>query len=274
MRVFDCHVHVQPWEQMKPAALAIMTAARPDLDRIRRALAETAGLLPLMGGQGVERAALINYVAPEVMGFTEAVNDWVAAFVRGHADRLVAVGSVHPRHTRGAASDTGPLGEELGLRLLKLHPPHQLFAANGYRDGDEPLGQIYGTAERLGLSLVLHTGTNLFPRGRQPLQRPDGGRRRRGGFSEIEAHPRSRGAAPLHADRHFPRPPARERAPGPLGNPAEEPPRVPAAPRRPRREMPVGNGLSEPGRSFDEKERGGFPGSAHLGLGEAAHSLR
>src|ERR1700693_733535 len=172
MRVFDCHVHVQPWEQMKPAALAIMTAARPDLDRIRRALAEPAELLRRMDEQGVERAALIIYVAPEVMGFTEAVNDWVAAFVRGHANRLVAVGSVHPRHTRDAASDTARRVEELGIRLLKLHPPHQLFAANGYRDGDEPLGQIYGTAERLGLPVMIHTGTTIFPGARNRYSDP------------------------------------------------------------------------------------------------------
>lgn len=172
MRVFDCHIHVQPWEQMKPAALAVMTAARSDLDRIRRALADPAELLRLMDEQGVERAALINYVAPEVMGFTERVNDWVAAFVRGHADRLVAVGSVHPRHTRDAASDTARLVEELGIRLLKLHPPHQLFAANGYRDGDEALGQIYGTAERLGLPVMIHTGTTIFPGARNRYSDP------------------------------------------------------------------------------------------------------
>src|ERR1700693_497049 len=125
MRVFDVHIHVQSWEQMKPAAPAVMTAARPDLDRIRRALSEPAELLRLMDEQGVERAALINYVAPEVMGFTEAVNDWVAAFVRGHADRLVAVGSVHPRHTRDAASDTARLVGEIGIPLVELHalPP-------------------------------------------------------------------------------------------------------------------------------------------------------
>jgi predicted TIM-barrel fold metal-dependent hydrolase len=172
MKVFDCHIHVQPWERMKPAALAVMTAARPDLARLRRALADPAELLAIMDEQGIERAALINYVAPEVMGFTETVNDWVSAFVRGHADRLVAAGSVHPRHTRDAAADTARLVEQLGIRLLKLHPPHQLFAANGYRDGDEALGQIYGTAERLGLPVMIHTGTTIFPGARNRYSDP------------------------------------------------------------------------------------------------------
>jgi predicted TIM-barrel fold metal-dependent hydrolase len=172
MRVFDCHVHVQPWEQFNPAARAVMRGTRPDLPRIERALADPEELLRLMDEEGVERAALINYSAPDVMGLTETVNDWVAAFVRGHTDRLVAVGSVHPRFTRNAASDTARLVEKLGIRMLKLHPPHQVFFANGYRDGDRALGQIYETAERLGLPVMIHTGTSIFPGARNRYSDP------------------------------------------------------------------------------------------------------
>jgi predicted TIM-barrel fold metal-dependent hydrolase len=172
MRVFDCHIHVQPWEQLKPGALSEITAGRRDLPRIERALAEPAELLRLMDEQGIERAALINYSAPDVLGFTETVNDWVSAFVRGHEDRLVAVGSVHPRFTRDAASETARLFERLGIRMLKLHPPHQLFAANGYRDGDEALRQIYATAEAMGRPVMIHTGTSIFPGARNRYADP------------------------------------------------------------------------------------------------------
>ncbi|HLN59666.1 MAG TPA: amidohydrolase family protein [Thermoanaerobaculia bacterium] len=171
MRVFDCHVHVQPWEQLKPGALAVMTAARGDLPRIERALAEPVELLRLMDEEGVERVALINYSAPDVMGFDETVNGWVSAFVRGHEDRLVAVGSVHPRFTRAAASETERLFE-LGIRMLKLHPPHQLFAANGYREGDEALRDIYVTAEAMGRPVMIHTGTSIFPGARNRYSDP------------------------------------------------------------------------------------------------------
>ena len=172
MRVFDCHIHVQPWEQLKPGALATMTAGRRDLPRLERALAKPAELLRLMDEEGVERAALINYSAPDVLGFTETVNDWVSAFVRGHEDRLVAVGSVHPRFTRDAASETARLFEELGIRMLKLHPPHQLFAANGYREGDEALRQIYAVAETMGRPVMIHTGTSIFPGARNRYSDP------------------------------------------------------------------------------------------------------
>ena len=171
MRIFDCHIHVQPWEQLKPEALAVM-AAREDLARLNRALAEPDELLRLMDGEGVERAALINYAAPDVMGFTETVNDWVSAFVRGHEDRLIAVGSVHPRFTRDAASETARLFEKLRIRMLKLHPPHQLFAANAYRSGNEALRQIYATAQDFGRPVMIHTGTSIFPGARNVYSDP------------------------------------------------------------------------------------------------------
>jgi predicted TIM-barrel fold metal-dependent hydrolase len=162
MRVFDCHIHVQPWEQFNPAVRAVMAGTRPDLAQVQKAVSDPEELLRLMDREGVERAALINYVSPDVMGFNATVNDWVTSFARGHTDRLVAVGSVHPRFTRDAASDTARL-VALGIRMLKLHPPHQVFAVNGYREGDEALGRIYETAQRLGLPVMIHTGTSIFP---------------------------------------------------------------------------------------------------------------
>jgi len=171
MRVFDCHIHVQPWEQLKPEALAIMASGRRDLARIQRALADPGALLSLMDEEGVERAALINYPAPDVMGFTNRANDWVAAFVSGHEDRLVAVGSVHPRLTRDAAGETARLFE-IGIRMLKLHPPHQLVAANAYRQGNEALEKIYRTAQAAGRPVMIHTGTSIFPGARNAYADP------------------------------------------------------------------------------------------------------
>ena len=171
MKIFDCHIHVQPWEQFKPAVRAVMAGTRPDLAQVRKAVSDPEELLRLMDAEGVERAALINYVSPDIMGFDATVNDWVTRFVRGHPDRLVAVGSVHPRFSRDAAADTARLAE-LGIRMLKLHPPHQAFAVNGYRDGDEALGRIYETAQRLGLPVMIHTGTSIFPGARNRYSDP------------------------------------------------------------------------------------------------------
>jgi predicted TIM-barrel fold metal-dependent hydrolase len=172
MRVFDCHIHVQPWEQMRPDARALMTAGRPDLAEIQEALSDPGELLRLMDREGVERAALINYVAPEVMGFDASANDWVARYVRGREDRLVSVGSVHPRHAPDAGAEARRLFEDLGIRMLKIHPPHQLFAANAYRDGLEGLGEVYAAAQRAGRPVMIHTGTSVFPGARNRFADP------------------------------------------------------------------------------------------------------
>ncbi|HEX4441562.1 MAG TPA: amidohydrolase family protein [Thermoanaerobaculia bacterium] len=172
MRVFDCHIHVQPWEQMKPEVRQRMVAGRTDLEEIHRALADPSALLALMDREGVERAALINYVAPEVMGFSSAANTWVSRYVTGHEDRLIAVGSVHPRHTGDAGGETRRLFEDLGIRMLKIHPPHQLFAANAYLTGLEGLAEVYGAAERLERPVMIHTGTSIFPGARNRYADP------------------------------------------------------------------------------------------------------
>jgi len=172
LRVFDCHIHVQPYREMHAGARALMTRGRADTERVNRVLDDPGELLRLMDEERIDRAALINYSSPEVIGFTGSVNEWVAAYVRGHEDRLVAVGSVHPRESADAGGRAAHLLGELGIRMLKIHPPHQLFAANAYRDGDEALGRIYETAERFGRPVMIHTGTSVFPRARNRFADP------------------------------------------------------------------------------------------------------
>jgi predicted TIM-barrel fold metal-dependent hydrolase len=157
---------------MRPAARETFSRDWADRDRIERALRDPEEFLRLMDEEEIERAALVNYPAPEVMGFGDTVNEWVSSFVRGHADRLVAVGSVHPRLTRDAAGQARRLLGELGIRILKINPPHQLVAANAYLDGDAALGAIYETAQELGRPVMIHTGTSIFPGARNRFADP------------------------------------------------------------------------------------------------------
>lgn len=149
-----------------------MTRGRADVERLERILASPDELLRLMDEEGIERAALVNYVAPDVIGFDESVNEWVSGYVSGHGDRLVAVGSVHPQRTRDARGETSRLFDELGIRMLKIHPPHQVFAANAYLEGDEALAAIYRTAQERGRPVMIHTGTSVFPRARNRYADP------------------------------------------------------------------------------------------------------
>src|SRR5258708_30248416 len=82
MLITDCHVHIQPVEMFKPAALAIMKKKRADYDQVVEFCRSPKAFLKHLDSIGVDRAVLINYVAPEIIGFTSEVNAFVANYVK------------------------------------------------------------------------------------------------------------------------------------------------------------------------------------------------
>jgi predicted TIM-barrel fold metal-dependent hydrolase len=169
MPVFDVHVHVQPWQMVKPEALAMID---DESHRDAKEILETPeNFLRYLDANGVERACCINYVSPDVMGFTREVNDWVAAFTREHRDRLLPVGSVNPLHELDVRAEIRRV-LDLGIRLIKIHPPHQLFTPNGYRGDLWQLAEIYRECEVRGVPVMFHTGTSIFPRARNVFADP------------------------------------------------------------------------------------------------------
>jgi len=80
-RVFDVHVHVQPWQMMNADALAMVTED-PAHANAQEVLASPENLIRYLDENEVERICCINYVSPDVMGFKREVNDWIASFTR------------------------------------------------------------------------------------------------------------------------------------------------------------------------------------------------
>ena len=169
MKVLDVHIHVQPWEMVKPEVLALIDDASHA--NAKEVLSSPANLLRYLDEQGVERACCINYVSPDVMGFTREVNDWIANFTKDHRDRLVAVGSVNPLHEMSVRDEIRRV-LDLGIGLIKIHPPHQLFTPNGYRGELWQLAEIYRECEERGVPVMFHTGTSIFPRARNVFADP------------------------------------------------------------------------------------------------------
>jgi uncharacterized protein len=171
MGVTDCHIHVNPLWEMRPEARALIDT-HPDAAGFEDLLRDPPGFLKLLDAAGLERAVLINYVAPEIIGYTEKANEFVRDFVRADPDRLIAVGSVLPTHPH-AGREVHRLVTEYGLRGIKLHPPHQLFAPNAYLDGKlEGLREIYAACEELHIPVIVHTGTSIFPGARNRFGQP------------------------------------------------------------------------------------------------------
>lgn len=172
-RPIDFHVHIQPWEMMHPQALRTIREGRADAARIDDIRRDPAELVKLLDEEGIAQVALINYVAPEIMGFGPDVNDWVARYRDGAPDRILAFGGIHPPATRDVASEMDRLIEDLRLDGLKIHPPHQALPADAYRTGVCPsLALVYARAEEAGLPVMFHTGTSIFPGARSRLGDP------------------------------------------------------------------------------------------------------
>ena len=170
-RVIDIHVHIQPLQMFKPAALELIRRGRRDYERILECVSNPPAFLKMLDEAEVERAGLINYVSPDVIGFTPEVNDWVARYCAAQPDRLIAFGSVHPMYVADAAAEVDRL-VKIGIRGLKMHPPHQLFSPNAYRNGLGPLAAIYERAQANALPVMIHTGTSILPGARNVHAQP------------------------------------------------------------------------------------------------------
>lgn len=181
-KVTDLHMHIQPWHELRPGARNVLADPGQEArtKRILGFLEDPGSFVAQLDAWGVERTALINYVAPDTMGFTETVNQWISDYTKDHRDRLVPVGSVHPRRVdghRGAYREVARLASSFEIPILKLHPGHQLVWPDAYRDDSrgaqghppdhsrysEELSGLYEGCIDHGVTLLVHTGTSVFP---------------------------------------------------------------------------------------------------------------
>jgi uncharacterized protein len=169
--ITDCHIHIGPLELFKPEALALIKGERANFEEIVEYCRSPKAFLLYLDRCGVDRAVLINYVAPEVMGLTSAVNQFVADYTRHDPKRLISCGSLHPRHTTNIMADVEHI-LRLGIRMIKIHPPHQLLFPNDYLNGVKELEIIYRAAEANGIPVMFHTGTSVFPGARNKYGDP------------------------------------------------------------------------------------------------------
>jgi predicted TIM-barrel fold metal-dependent hydrolase len=162
MGVTDSHIHVQPWWELRPEVLEVMTRGRADVDELQRIMKSPEHLLRRLDADGIERAVLVNYPSPDLMGFTHRVNEYVAEYCAAAPERLVPMGGVHPRFSEDPAAEVRRAADA-GVRALKIHPPHMAVEPNAYLHGLEALRAIYEEAQRLRLPVMIHTGTSIFP---------------------------------------------------------------------------------------------------------------
>lgn len=170
-RVLDAHVHLQPWHMAKPATRALMEHGREDLADVYAFQKDRALFEAHLEREGVDKAVLVNYVSPEVIGFPPEVNEWIADYARG-STRCIPMGSVHPRFTARPGDEADRLVQKLGIRALKVHPAHQLLYPHDYLHDLPGLRDVYEAAESHQVPVTIHTGTSVFPGARNRFTDP------------------------------------------------------------------------------------------------------
>ena len=171
MTVTDAHVHIQPFHMMPPPIAEMFWKGKPNRAELEGYAADPRALLARMDADGVARVGLINYVSPDLMGFTDEANPWMIRYASADPSRLIAFGSVNPRFTTDVAGATSRV-IDAGAKALKVHPPHQLFRANAYLDTLPGLADLYRVAEQARIPVTIHTGTSVFPGARSRFGDP------------------------------------------------------------------------------------------------------
>lgn len=171
MRIIDMHLHVQPWEQLKPAVRTELNERNSHLARAMNWLNSPMKFLQYLDDLNIEKVALINVVSPDLMGLDASTNDFVLEYARNAPDRFIPFGSIHPRFCDDVQGELSRLCDA-GIRCLKLHPALQYFIPNAYREGFRDLERIYSRAEKEGMLLMFHTGASDFPRARNVYGNP------------------------------------------------------------------------------------------------------
>ncbi len=164
MRVIDFHMHITKADQYQPWFLDWMKGIIPDpktyLDSL---LLSPKEFLKYMDSQEIEYAVCLAETNPIVTGSIS--NKEVAEFCKV-SHRLIPFANINPYFTN---SLTQSLDEALkmGHRGIKLYPSYQHFYPNNPR-----LYPLYARAEELGIPIMFHTGTSVFPGARLKYSDP------------------------------------------------------------------------------------------------------
>jgi predicted TIM-barrel fold metal-dependent hydrolase len=129
-------------------------AGEESIVHLRRVLSSPEAMLSYLDEQGIDYAVALAETNPLISGTSP--NERVADFCRG-SDRLIAFANINPYITADLASELRHCVNDLGCRGLKLYPTYQHFYVN-----DSRLYPMYAEAQRLGVPILVHTGSSVF----------------------------------------------------------------------------------------------------------------
>jgi predicted TIM-barrel fold metal-dependent hydrolase len=154
--VIDFHFHVTTADEYTDWFLNWLRgyAGEDTLALLRHVLSSPQAMLEYLDEQGIDYAVALAETNPLSTGTSP--NERVAGFCQG-SERLIPFANVNPFVTADLVSELRRCVSDLGFRGLKLYPTYQHFYANDVR-----LYPLYAEAQRLGVPIMLHTGSSVF----------------------------------------------------------------------------------------------------------------
>lgn len=155
MTVLDFHVHIGRREHLTsrfvqyyeallgPGVLELLDGITP------------GSFLAYLDREGIDYAVVLSEYSPQVTGAVPS--EFTAQFCAG-SERLIPFGSVNLDGSVDPAVQVERCVKELACRGLKLLPSY-----GGYYPDDPRILPAYEVARDLGIPVMFHTGTSLFP---------------------------------------------------------------------------------------------------------------
>jgi predicted TIM-barrel fold metal-dependent hydrolase len=152
----DWHIHLARYEWTTPGYDAYVRSNGVDLEDLARRYGEPEGFLELLDRTGIDYAVILAEHCPITTG--RGSNDQVREFCARSGGRLIPFCSVNPYEATHPARELERLVREEGFRGLKLYPTYQLYYPN-----DRLVYPLYAKCEELGIPVMMHTGSSVFP---------------------------------------------------------------------------------------------------------------
>lgn len=164
MRVLDFHTHIGRLNQLTPHVLEHFRETMPP--EVMNLLDEMTpqSLSDIFASQGVDKAVVLAEVTPKTTG--RITSDFIADFCNG-SDRLIPFASLDPESEINWAEQAEICIKELGCYGIKFYPTYVHFFPN-----DPEIVPAYEVARDLGVPVMFHTGTSLFPGSRIKYANP------------------------------------------------------------------------------------------------------
>lgn len=151
---------------LRPKILPIYTSSLPlSLDQYKKIVEEPSKFVNILDEMQIDKAVLVTYVSPNVMGFSEEIIPFISKYCRDYPDRIIPFSSPEPIH-ENSAEKLERMVSKYEIKGVKIHPVHQLFYLNEYREeegGLKALERFYAKVEDLRMPMMVHTGTSSFP---------------------------------------------------------------------------------------------------------------